>query len=334
MSSKLGKGLIACAVVVILGLLLVSLSLARRTPEFPPLPNPNGYDDLIKASKSITGPIGDYSTLSLAELRDLVLTNAEALRLGRVGLSRTCSVPTEAVITNFAMVLPDVGDLKRLAQLLAAEGRLAELEHRPGDAARSYAQAIELGNAVSRGGILIHRLVGIAIQAIGGTRLARLIPELDPKAARPIMQLLDQADTNAVHWTEIQRNERLFARHELKKLPSFVSTVVSWWTSRSVKEKTRERDSAVLAHIRLMALELALRCYAAENNGAPAKLEELVPKYLSHLPADPFSGLAFIYKPQQTNWLVYSVGPDGVDDGGLSAGRLAKKGDILYSSSW
>lgn len=334
MSSKVGKVLIACAITVILCLLLGSLSLARRTPAFPPLPNPNGYDDLIQAGKSITGPIADFPKLSAVELQALVLTNSEALRLCRVGLSRTCSVPTEASATNFNATLPEVADLKRLAQLLAAEGRLAELEHRPADAARSYVQALQLGNGISHGGFLIHRLVGIAIQAIGGTRLAKLIPELSPPEAGTILPMLDLLDAHAVSWQEVMRNERLFTRYQLKKLPNFVSVIAGWWSTRSTKERTLERHNAAVAHIRLMALQVALRCYAAENNAAPAKLDELVPKYLSHLPADPFSGEAFIYKPHQTNWLIYSVGPDGVDDGGISAGRMAKKGDILYSSSW
>jgi hypothetical protein len=332
--SKKNKLLAGAAVLVILGLLLVSVSVARRTPVFPPLPNPNGYDDLVKAGKLINSGVNDFPALSETELRNLVMTNAEALRLCRVGLSRTCSVPTEVMITNFSGMMPDLPDLKRLAQLLAAEGRLAEMEHRRGDAAHSYAEALQLGNDISRGGLLIHRLVGIAIQAIGGTRLAKIIPELDSSEARPARQLLDDVDNRGVTWEEIQHNEKLFCRHELRKLPSFVSAIVNWWSSRSVKERTRERHNAAVAHIRLMLLELGVRCYTAENNRAPAALQDLVPRYLSHVPGDPFTRQAFVYKPQQTNWVLYSVGPDGVDDGGRSAGRLSKKGDVLYSSSW
>lgn len=334
MSGKLGKLLVCVVVLVILGLLLVSVSIARRTPVFPPLPNPNGYNDLIKAGKSLNSGVNDFPTLSQTELRNLVMTNTEALRLCRVGLSRTCSVPTEATITNFSGMMPDLPELKRLAQLLAAEGRLAEMEHRFGDAARCYVEALALGDDMSRGGMLIHRLVGIAIQAVGGTRLARIIPELNPSEARSALQLLDSVDTRGVTWEEILHNEKLFCRHELRNLPSFVNWIMNWWSSRSVKAKTRDRHNGAAAHIRLMMIELGIRCYVAENNRAPAALQDLVPKYLSHVPADPFTGQAFIYKPQQTNWVLYSVGPDGVDDGGRAAGRMSKTGDVLYSSSW
>lgn len=334
MNSKIGKLLVAVVAVVIVGLLVFFISTAGRSSAFPPLPSPNGYDDLVKAGQSIKGPAGDFPTLSQTALQGLLLTNAEALRLCRLGLSRTCSVPTEATITNFAVVMPELADLKRVAQLLAAEGRLAEMEHRPGDAARTYAEAVLLGNDVSRGGLLINRLVGIAIQAIGGTRLARLIPELNPQDARPALRLLDQVDADAVTWEDVEHNEKLFCRHELRRLPNFISAIVGWWNGRATRAKARERHNAALAHVRLITLELGLRCYAAENQRAPSALQDLVPRYLSHVPPDPFTGQPFIYKPQQMNWVAYSVGPDGVDDGGSAAGRRATKGDILYSSSW
>ncbi len=334
MSRRASWLLFAGAVVVIVALLVTSIAFARRTPAYPALPHPNGYNDLVQAGKSIAGRVGDFPTLTQADLRDLLRTNAEALRLCRLGLSRTCAVPTELMITNFALVLPDMSVLKGSAQLLAAQGRLAELEGRPGDAAMSYAQAIQLGNGVSRGGLLIHRLVGVAIQSIGGTRLMRLIPELNPQEARPVLQILDQTDVNAVTWEEVLRNERLFAAHELRKLPGFVSTVAAWWSARSAKDKALERHLAAVAHVRLMSVELALRLYVAENKRAPGNLQDLVPNYLSHTPIDPFSGGPLIYKPQQTNWLVYSVGPDGVDDGGSVSGTRPRTGDVLYTSGW
>jgi hypothetical protein len=45
-----------------------------------------------------------------------------------------------------------------------------------------------------------------------------------------------------------------------------------------------------------------------------------------------------IYRPQETTWLVYSVGEDGVDDGGKRMGRSAPgtvtKGDLFYDSPY
>ena len=47
-----------------------------------------------------------------------------------------------------------------------------------------------------------------------------------------------------------------------------------------------------------------------------------------------------IYRPQGTNWLLYSVGEDRVDDGGRPVGRSSAaqnavtKGDIFYDSPY
>jgi hypothetical protein len=70
----------------------------------------------------------------------------------------------------------------------------------------------------------------------------------------------------------------------------------------------------------------------------PARLADLVTHYLSGVPQDPFTGQALIYRPQSTNWLLYSVGPDGVDDGGKPVGRSVSgavpKGDMFYDSPY
>jgi hypothetical protein len=65
------------------------------------LPNPNGYDDLTKAGQAVRGNLDGLAERNLDDVRGLVATNAEALRLLRVGLSRNCSVPTDATIANF-----------------------------------------------------------------------------------------------------------------------------------------------------------------------------------------------------------------------------------------
>jgi hypothetical protein len=93
------------------------------------------------------------------------------------------------------------------------------------------------------------------------------------------------------------------------------------------------------AHLRLLTAELAARCYRSDQGRAPSSLEQLVPKYLQRVPLDPFNrGRPMIFLPQGTNWLLYSVGEDGVDDGGKRVGRSVSgtvtKGDLFYDSPY
>jgi hypothetical protein len=71
----------------------------------------------------------------------------------------------------------------------------------------------------------------------------------------------------------------------------------------------------------LAAAALAIRMYQVDHNGAlPAKLEELVPKYLPAVPMDPMSsGAALKYLPAATQPVVYSIGDNGTDEGGSEA---------------
>jgi hypothetical protein len=75
-----------------------------------------------------------------------------------------------------------------------------------------------------------------------------------------------------------------------------------------------------LCERRLAAVALAIALYRADHNGAfPNALNELTPTYLPSLPPDPFAagGRVFGYSgPAATQPFIYSVGVNGVDDGG------------------
>ena len=61
---------------------------------------------------------------------------------------------------------------------------------------------------------------------------------------------------------------------------------------------------------------IAIQRYRLEHPALPEKLEELVPAFLDAVPTDPFDGEPIRYRVDEDRYTVYSVGPDGVDDGG------------------
>ncbi len=68
----------------------------------------------------------------------------------------------------------------------------------------------------------------------------------------------------------------------------------------------------------LMTL-FALRSYEVDHEGAyPDRIIQLVPRYLSKVPSDPFAANLgpLQYRRVGKSYLLYSVGPDGIDDGG------------------
>jgi hypothetical protein len=332
MRKKLVAGLLVLGVVLLL--VIFGALLVGGGPTRPALPNPNGFDDLVKAGQAVTGNPGDYLHLSQGDLDSLLSDNAAALRELRVGLNRQCLMPLDKIVPNLSAHVGELGGFKRLAQLLCAEGQLALMNHRSLDAGRSYLDALRLGNQMSRGGLLITRLVGIACEAMGCRGLAALIPQLSPADARVVMVQLEKIDAEHVTWPEVRRAERSCALYHVKTHLNPVLWLVSWWQTRAAVAKAEMRNKTIVAQERLLLTELALRCYQSERGAGPARLDDLVTNYLSKVPGDPFGSGSMVYHPaQNAAWIVYSVGPDGIDDGGKSAGRGSTgKGDILLDS--
>lgn len=61
---------------------------------------------------------------------------------------------------------------------------------------------------------------------------------------------------------------------------------------------------------------LGLKAYKTRHGRLPQTLDDLVPEYLKAVPVDAFDGKPIRYDPAKR--ILYSVGKDGADDGGLS----------------
>ena len=77
--AKLLVGLFVLAALLVV--VEVILTLGQRRPAPPSLPNPNGYDDVLRASDLVSGDVGEYPTMNAQELRVVVNKNADALKL-------------------------------------------------------------------------------------------------------------------------------------------------------------------------------------------------------------------------------------------------------------
>src|ERR1700677_2697324 len=125
--------------VVLANLIIVFVVVLGALQPAPPrpMPNPNGYDDFVKAGTMLADKTSDYSTMKQPELAALVATNADAIKLLRIGLSRECRLPDDYSSNYFDRVLSELADQRQLALNLCAEGRLASMQNRTNDAAES-----------------------------------------------------------------------------------------------------------------------------------------------------------------------------------------------------
>lgn len=84
----------------------------------------------------------------------------------------------------------------------------------------------------------------------------------------------------------------------------------------------------VLQDHALIAISLAL--HQLKNGRLPATLDGLTLPSGAPLPLDPFTGVNYVYRPEgETDYLLYSPGPNGLDEGGLIRHRY-EDGDWVW----
>jgi hypothetical protein len=180
------------------------------------LPVPNAYDDFVAAGAlcraaggADVSPVGSANVATypprqgyeegvpMMQIRAVVAHNRRALARLRQGFGKEYRNPP---VTSFEQSFPELVGFRKLAGVLLAEGKLAEREGRMRDAARSYLDCLRLGVEVPQGGLVIHGLVGIAIQRMGLQALQQTAGRLDATttgAAARAMLRLDRGATTA-----------------------------------------------------------------------------------------------------------------------------------------
>jgi hypothetical protein len=85
------------------------------------------------------------------------------------------------------------------------------------------------------------------------------------------------------------------------------------------------------AYLRCAIVGVAAERYRQERHDWPAKVDDLVPHFLKAVPADPYDGQPLRYKRLADGVVVYSVGPDGQDNGGgRGVNALTKQSDYPF----
>ena len=114
----------------------------------------------------------------------------------------------------------------------------------------------------------------------------------------------------------------------LKENRGIVTTLIAPALSSCAETATRAD-----ARHRLARLGLAISRYRAEHEDWPSELGALTPEYIIALPLDPFDGQPLRLKQTDSGPIVYSIGPDGQDDGAQTFDKKQKTGDLTLQLS-
>jgi len=294
-SGRILKYVVLFIVVVNLAIVAV-VFLGANAPQPRPMPNPNGYDDFVKAGQMLVGKPGDFYTMNKEELVGLVATNQEALKLVRIGLDHECRVPDDYSPGYMTRLMTTYSSLKQLAFLIAAEGKLRELNGHTNEATKIYLEGICFGQNSSRGGVIISRLVSIACESISLGRLELLANGLDAQACRETAQALEAIDAGEEPVEETIRQDTLWDRKFIGLWGQFYA-LVQYKSIRDTKNRFTQKVRAYTLRRRQFILTLAARAYELEKGKRAQSAADLVPGCLKAIPQDPATGTNLVLGP-------------------------------------
>ena len=316
-------------------LMLVGCWLLFRSiyPPFTPptLPSANGYDDFLKAAEMLAARTGFYDEMSPEELKSVVEHNRPALELAREGLQKECMVALNwsgdrAWFDNVHM--KNLESLRALARAFAAEGRQADLDGQMDKAVQCGLEIIELANACGQGGLIVDRMVAGGVHYTALFSLHQHVKKLTKVDAMRLLKKLQISPLRPEPPEVILPREKVLFRSINGSLQTIMMTgFIRSQRQQSVETmQTSDKQHAVVES--LLQTHLALHAYRIDNGQLPKKLDALVPDYLAGVPRDGFSGNPILYRPKEKGYLLYSVGPDGVDDEGVEM-TDGQSGDLL-----
>lgn len=266
-------------------------------PPLASLPNPNGYEDLVKEGKMLAYNTGSYDWKNADEVRKVVSANAPALVIARAALSNQCHVPVQFTAAFNSNHVSDLAPIRFLARAFIAEGQLAEIDNRPADAAKSYLDTIHLANESARGGLLLDLLASEGTEEYATSLLQKLVPNLDAKTCREAAVTLEALDVQRPTWSEVMQQEKAWSYRTFFGWRRELARVMEHHKLKQTYEKLDSYLKEKHLATRRLIIDLAARAYELDKGHPPAGAADLVPDYLKAVPQDPITGTNMVYSP-------------------------------------
>jgi hypothetical protein len=323
------KWLIAIAPLLFLGVFVYRWLNPQYEP--PSQPNPNAYNDLVALGGKLARRTGFYDEMPEQELANVVATNEPVLNDARAALRKESMVPLdwEAGQSWFSGHVNNFSDLRSLARGFAAEGYQATRKGNTQLAVRCGMDNLRLASEISKGGLGTDWLVGVAIYGVGLGTLCDSCETASLADCRFVLKNLPEVSKHFDPPADITVREWHFWRRINGPYQTFLSEL-SFSNNRIMFEQQLEYVSKLFqTRTDLLRIHYALRAFKIEEQRLPKTLGELAGRELKAVPKDPFSGRDFIYVPGKDRYILYSVGPNQVDDGGMVNDQDPQQGDLV-----
>jgi len=258
---------------------------ARRGPALPPLPKPNGYDELAAAARAVKKPPTDLAEMTSAQTQALATENRPAIERARKALQMESRVSLDTKSGWRDRHEDELKDLKRLAIAFAVEAKSQMQATHTNEAARCSLDTIRLAQAMSRGGIQVDGINGLTIEVIGAASLQSLLLHLDGAFPKEAARALEELNANREPPEAVNAREKAWSA-KTYGLIHRVGGLIGKKTIAERDNKFLERSRDIRARTQRLMIRLAARAYELENQHPPSRVGELVPKYLKTVPLD------------------------------------------------
>ena len=257
------------------------------------MPSPNGFHDFIRAGQGIQETTSDIKSLTdRGALREFVTANTEALRLISNGLHHESRVFIDHSISFQAGIngnLLQVAAFQKLVPALLAEGRLAELEHRPEEALTNYLDALRVSHEAVRGGVMLHRIAGFSMEQLAVGAVRTFVTNGAAAQCRQAALALEEIESRREPMEETIARERNWAFQTGDWRQKLMLRFFQRTLRRNEQQLAKQFQTRQLKARELM-IAWAARSYELEQGKSPTTAADLVPAFLKSIPRDPMTG--------------------------------------------
>jgi hypothetical protein len=288
------------------------------------IPDPNGYDDLVRAGALVKGEWpnkGDLAKARVEEVRAIVEANKASLEIVKVGLGRECMVRMVDTNEGLGEHLSDISKLRQVYRLLIGQGLVFEADGRIAEAAGCYRELLKLGQAVTQNGLEIDVTTGWSFQIKAIMELTRIRDQLPKDQVLALIGELASLDRRRVTMAAIDtRRERWLAGSFSPYMRTIMrlqgidkKAVVDATKSLKVSRDKLDRKSG------FFQVSLAIHAFHEDRKAWPKSVQELIPDYLASVPIDPNTDKPLEYPSNSEGLLTDDLNAVARPDGEVKA---------------
>jgi hypothetical protein len=214
---------------------------------------------------------------------------------------------------------PTLGLPRYLARGLQARGNTLQAQQRHDEAADQCLAVVRMAPMLDADGIGVHRWETEALRHMGHAWLAKFREKLSPPKAREAAEVMltvaaGREPIEATDFRDRIWHDRFTWRDLLKR--TILTELQGIELPQMMVGEAEEFTMQEQCFARLLSLDLLIRAYKKEYGRVPASLDEVALKNYADLLIDPYSETQFVYRPTEQGFILYSVGKNGIDEGG------------------